>query len=104
MSLGSLRLYGLYLEHRLAHVTARIEAVNDKNAGLEERYSSLLSPSRIYSYAHSVLNMVAASEIETIRIGAEPEVMTAAGADRRGNVDSPGRIARLFTGLADAKD
>jgi hypothetical protein len=101
MSLGSLRLYGLYLEHRLAYVATRIEAVNDKNAGLEERYSSLLSPSRIYRYAHSVLNMVTAGEVETIRIGAKSEVMAAAGP---GDVDSPGRIARLFTGLADAKD
>ncbi len=68
MSLGSMRLYGLYLEHRLAYVTSRIESVASKNAGLEERYSALLSPSRIYNYAKSELNMVTAREIETIRL------------------------------------
>lgn len=68
MALGSLRLYGLYMEHRLANVVSRIEAMTRKNAELEERYSSLLSPSRIYNYARSELNMVTAQEVETIKL------------------------------------
>ena len=68
MSLGSMRLYGLYLEHRLAYVTTKIDAIRNRNAGLEERYSSLLSPARIYSYATTELKMVTAREIEVVKL------------------------------------
>jgi hypothetical protein len=70
MSLGSMRLYGLYLEHRLASVTKRIETVNSRLASLEEYHASLLSPSRIYNYAKIELKMVAASDVQTIRLDA----------------------------------
>lgn len=103
MTLGSLRLYGLYLEHRLANITARIETVNNKNAVLEERFSSLLSPSRIYNYAKAELNMVTALDVETIRLsqgqgGATAQPATGALAA------SPQGLSRLFVGTASAKD
>jgi hypothetical protein len=68
MSLGSMRLYGLYLEHRLAYITSKIATIHNKNASLEERYSSLLSPAKIYSYATRELNMVTARNIEVVRL------------------------------------
>jgi hypothetical protein len=111
MSLGSLRLYGLYLEHRLASVTMRIESVNDKNAALEERYSSMLSPSRIYNFARSRLNMVTAEEITTIRVGEFQTGAVVAGLNSMSAgraeyeyVEAPGIFEGLFTGVANAQD
>jgi cell division protein FtsL len=106
MSLGSLRLYGLYLEHRLAYLTARIEAVNNKNAVLEERFSSLLSPSRIYNYAKTELNMVTASDVQTIRLRKEAEgsAVAASGNGPGRSANAPHGLASLFIGTANAKD
>ena len=106
MLLGSLRLYGLYLEHRLAFVTMKIDAVNDKNAELEERYSFLLSPSKIYNYAKSELNMVTAREIETIKLNGNAGRMAAAEAKPSESMraEAPGVIARFLVGIANAKD
>ncbi|MDR0647729.1 MAG: septum formation initiator family protein [Synergistaceae bacterium] len=105
MTLGSLRLYGLYLEHRLASITARIEAVNNKNAVLEERFSSLLSPSRIYNYARAELNMVTARDVETIRLRHGPGDAASPNPSAAGTfASSPGGLSRLFVGTANAKD
>ena len=115
MSLGSMRLYGLYLEHRLAYVTSRIESVANRNAGLEERYSALLSPSRIYNYAKSELNMVTAREVETIRLSgafeggvsvASTANVPAAARPIRPDLEMPGFLDFLvsFTGVANAQD
>jgi hypothetical protein len=107
MSLGSLRLYGLYLEHRLGYLTMNIESVNNGNAILEERYSSLLSPSRIYNIAMTELQMVTAGEVETIQLdGRTGALATAAalqGSDRE-PADSPGGFESIFVGKANAKD
>ncbi|MDR1884744.1 MAG: hypothetical protein LBQ56_00615 [Synergistaceae bacterium] len=106
-SLGSLRLYGLYLEHRLADVTGRIAATNDRNSALEERFSYLLSPSRIYTYAKSELKMITASEIETIRLRANPASEgSVAGLtpDEIRNMKGPEGLLSLFTGIANAQD
>jgi cell division protein FtsL len=112
MSLGSMRLYGLYLEHRLAYVTSRIESVANNNAGLEERYSALLSPSRIYNYAKSQLNMVTAREVETIRLagtlgGTQTSVSVANVPDVPYlDLEMPGFFDFLasYTGVANAQD
>ncbi|MDL2263367.1 hypothetical protein LJC31_01815, partial [Synergistaceae bacterium OttesenSCG-928-I11] len=109
MSLGSMRLYGLYLEHRLAYVTSRIEFVANRNAGLEERYSALLSPSRIYNYAKSELNMVTAREVETIRLSGAFEggvSVASVPAATRPDLEMPGFFDFLvsFTGVANAQD
>jgi hypothetical protein len=106
MSLGSLRLYGLYLEHRLAYMTARIEAVNNKNAVLEERFSSLLSPSRIYNFAKVELNMVTALDVETIQLrqGKGGTVASKPPDEEVGYARGPSGLSRLFIGAANAKD
>jgi cell division protein FtsL len=103
LSLGSIRLYGLYLEQRLADCNMKIESVGDAYAMLEESHASLLSPSRIYSYAKSELNMVTASEVETIKLLSDSygrrETASAAG-----NVKAPGGLRRVLVGAANAKD
>lgn len=103
MSLGSTRLYGLYLEHRLADVTRRIEVMNNGNSGMEEQFSVLLSPSRIYNYARLELNMTVAKDIETIKIRdtGEESVKLASAGD---NSASPGRFFGFLIGRANAKD
>lgn len=108
MTLGGTRLYGLYLEHRLASITKRSEAVKNSNSGMEEQYSALLSPSRIYNYARLQLNMTTAKKIETIQIrdGGETNVKFAhAGSNGRSEpASSPSGILGFFTGRANAKD
>jgi hypothetical protein len=102
-----MRLYGLYLEHRLADVTRRIELISDKNSALEERYSYLLSPSRIYMYAKSELQMQTASEIETVKVSAVPASKTSIAGltveDIR-NLKGPEGLLSLIVGTANAKD
>ena len=104
LSLGSIRLYGLYLEQRLSDCNMKIESIGDKYAVLQEYYSSLLSPSRIYNYAKTNLNMVTASKIETIKLMSDSYGGSA-------NMDVPSEVAeaprglgRIFAGIANAKD
>ncbi|MDR1132746.1 MAG: hypothetical protein LBL05_01210 [Synergistaceae bacterium] len=106
LCLGSIRIYGLYLEHRLAECAMKIESTGDEYAMLEETHAALLSPSRIYNYAKSELNMVAASGTETIKLlsdsyGWKRENSAAKG----GNVaKGPAGLSRIFTGTANAKE
>ena len=104
LSLGSIRLYGLYLEQRLADCSMKIESIGDKYAILQEYHASLLSPSRIYNYAKSHLNMVTASKIETIELPSGSYAESA-----HSNVTSeialaPHGLGRIFAGTANAKD
>lgn len=69
-ALGSLRLYGLYLEHRISETAGRIEACAEKNLEMSRRYSELLSPARIYSFARQNLGMVNAENVQTIHLDA----------------------------------
>ena len=55
MGLGGIRLYSLYLEHRLSEVSLRIERSLDRNAELERKLSTLLSPQRVYHVARGEL-------------------------------------------------
>ena len=103
MSLGSMRLYGLYLEHRLADVTKRIELMNNSNSGMEEQYSALLSPSRIYNYARVQLNMTVARDIETIVIRDAGEESLKLASASKPDV-SPSGLFGFFIGRANAKD
>jgi hypothetical protein len=105
--LGSIRLYGLYLEQKLADCTIKIENVGNKYAILEEYHASLLSPSRIYNYAKSQLNMVTATRIETIRLmsdsysyggSAQPSAPLEVARTPQG------LLSRIFVGTANAKD
>jgi len=103
LSLGSLRLYGLYLEQKLADCGMKIETAGDKYAILQEYHASLLSPSRIYNYARYELNMVAASKIETIRLtdsygGAYAKISSDEVAT------APHGLSKIIVGTANAKD
>ena len=71
MTLGSLRLYGLYLEHRLADVTTKTQLLMNKNTELEEKHSSMLSPARVYTYASSKLNMATADEVTVVKLNGD---------------------------------
>jgi len=67
-ALGTLRLYGLYLEHRISETAGRIEACRESNLDMSKKYSELLSPARIYSYAREELGMVNAEDIRTVKV------------------------------------
>ena len=67
-ALGTLRLYGLYLEHRISETAGRIEICRECNLEMSKKYSELLSPARIYSYARKELGMVNAENIKTVKI------------------------------------
>ena len=67
-ALGSLRLYGLYLEHRISETANRIEVCAEKNLVMSRQYSQLLSPARIYSYAREKLGMMNAEDVKTVKL------------------------------------
>lgn len=80
-ALGTLRLYGLYLEHRISETAARIEACKEQNLEMSHQFSELLSPARIYSYARENLGMVNADKVATITVD-DRAVMVARAAVR----------------------
>jgi cell division protein FtsL len=106
LSLGSIRIYGLYLEHRLADCAMKIEMEGDEYAMLEESHAALLSPSRIYNYAKSELNMVAASKAETIKLLSDSYDWKGADniAQGENTARQPGWLSRIFVGAANAKE
>jgi hypothetical protein len=106
LCLGSIRVYGLYLEHRLADCAKKIESEGDKYAMLEETHAALLSPSRIYSYARAELNMVAASRTETIKLLSDSYDWKGPDNAARGEnvARQPGWLSRIFVGAANAKE
>ncbi|MDL2298878.1 hypothetical protein LJC40_07015 [Synergistaceae bacterium OttesenSCG-928-D05] len=67
-ALGTLRLYGLYLEHRISETASRIEVCREKNLHMTKRYSELLSPARIYSHAREDLGMINAENIRVVKL------------------------------------
>ena len=67
-ALGTLRLYGLYQEHRISETASRIELSRECNLEMSRKYSELLSPARIYSYARKELGMVNAENIKTVKV------------------------------------
>jgi cell division protein FtsL len=106
LCLGSIRIYGLYLEHRLADCAMKIESAGDEYAMLEETHAALLSPSRIYNYARSELNMAAASKTETIKLLSGSYGREGADNAARGGsaAHRPGWLNGIFTGVANAKE
>ena len=75
-ALGTLRLYGLYLEHRISETAGSIEACRENNLDMSKKYSELLSPARIYSYAREELGMVNAENIKVVKVG-NSDILTA---------------------------
>ncbi|MBR4401298.1 MAG: hypothetical protein IKT09_06335 [Synergistes sp.] len=67
-ALGTLRLYGLYLEHRISQASVRIEKSKEENVALSRRYAQLLSPARIYNYAKCNLGMDSVANIKVITL------------------------------------
>ena len=67
-ALGTLRLYGLYLEHRISETASRIELSKEENLVLARRYAQLLSPARVYNYARCSLGMNNAENIKVIKL------------------------------------
>ena len=67
-ALGTLRLYGLYLEHRISETASRIELSKEENLVLSRRYAQLLSPARVYNYARCSLDMNNAENIKVIKL------------------------------------
>ena len=108
MALGCLRLYGLYLENQLADVTQRLRNINDRNVVLEERYSALLSPARIYTYARVELNMVMARDTHLIRVEEQQGKLAFKKPTDQGAQDSNGFYSKYVSPIivkkANAKD
>ena len=106
LCLGSIRIYGIYLEHRLADCATQIESEGDTYAMLEEIHAALLSPSRIYNYAKAELNMVAASKTETIKLLSDSYDWKGANNDAQveNAAPRPGWLSRIFMGTANAKE
>ena len=102
--LGSLRLYGLYLEQKLADCNMKIESIGNKYAILEEYHATLLSPSRIYNYAKSQLNMVTASKIETIRLMSDSYNVSTYSNAPSDIARAPQGLNRILVGTANAKE
>ena len=67
-ALGTIRLYGLYLEHRISETSRKIEISKEENSALARTYSRLLSPSRIYNYARTNLGMTYAENVKVITL------------------------------------
>ena len=67
-ALGTLRLYGLYLVHRISETASRIELSKEENLVLSRRYAQLLSPARVYNYARCSLGMNNAENIKVIKL------------------------------------
>lgn len=67
-ALGTLRLYGLYLEHRISQTMVRIEKSKEENIALSRHYAQLLSPARIYNYAKCSLGMENVADIKVIKL------------------------------------
>ena len=85
----------------------RIESIGDRYAILQEYYSSLLSPSRIYNYAKSNLNMVTASRIETIRLMSDSfggNAQSDAPVEVTEVARTPRGLGGFFSRIANAKD
>lgn len=97
LSLGGLRLYGLFLEQRLAIVSQRIEKVVDMRASLEERRSALLSPARIYGVARSELKMVSARDVQVVHV--DESVMLASTRRSEPRPDTMSMRAELAPGV-----
>lgn len=66
--LGSLRLYGLYIDHRISETVASIERCQERNQKLSQTHAELLAPARIYSYAREKLGMVNSENLKIVKI------------------------------------
>lgn len=68
VALGTIRLYGLHLEHRISDTTSKIATCRERHLNLSKEYSKLLSPANVYSFARENLGMESASSIVIISV------------------------------------
>lgn len=68
LGLGSMRLYAVHLEHRLCEVNGLLDEAQERQLLLRQRLASLLSPARVYSYAHAELGMGYATRIVVCKV------------------------------------
>lgn len=68
LGLGSMRLYAVYLEHRLSEMTRLVDEAQERQLLLRQELASLLSPARVYSYAHAELGMGYATRIVVCKV------------------------------------
>lgn len=94
VALGSLRLYGLYLERKISETSGQIERYSEENAELSRRYSELLSPASVYSYARGQLAMANAEQVETVKIDGSAMMASSAGS-RKAPGTEENMLARL---------
>lgn len=66
--LGGLRLYCLSMERKLSSLEEKILQAEELRLQQERELASLLSPSRVYSYAHANLDMQRSSEILVVKV------------------------------------
>ena len=78
-ALGTLRLYGLYLEHRISETSGRIEACRAENLAPSRRYAQLLSPAGLYSYVLTNLGRNNAENIKVVKIESRAVMVANAG-------------------------
>lgn len=90
--LATLRLYGLYLEHRISQTASRVEQYKEDNLEMSKRFSELLSPAKVYSYARKELGMTNAENIMTVKL-ADSSVRT--------KEESPAQVTNAKLGFLD---
>lgn len=101
LGLGSMRLYGVHLEHRLGKLTRLVDEAQERNLLLRQELASLLSPARVYSYAHAELGMGYADRIMVCRVSPQADLVSP---KESGSLNLLGRVARLVGREASAGD
>lgn len=66
--LGGLRLYCLSMEQRLSALDQKITQAEEMRLLQGQELATLLSPSRVYSYAHVKLGMQSTSEMLVVQV------------------------------------
>jgi len=87
-ALGTLRLYGLYREHRISETANKIEMCKEENMVMARHYSELLSPARIYSYARENLSMNNEAEAQTIHVDQHAVLVAKASVNPQENTNA----------------
>lgn len=103
--LGGLRLYCLSMEQKLTLLDQKIVQAGELRLQQERELASLLSPSRVYSYAHANLNMQSPAEILVVKVPSSSN-QTARLAVVPADMKTAwyGRILNLFVRQASAHD
>ena len=66
--LGGLRIYCLSMERKITSLDEKIQQAQEFRIRQERELASLLSPSRVYSYAHANLDMQNLSKVLVVKV------------------------------------